>query len=73
MKSVFAAIAMTVLMTVGVSLDAKAAEGCLTCHEGIERFSDGDMQTDIEKFGASFGDAAGCTVCHGGNPAEASD
>lgn len=43
-------------------------KGCLSCHEGIERFSDGPMQQDIEKLGATFGDKAGCTVCHGGDP-----
>ncbi|GAB6052982.1 selenite/tellurite reduction operon c-type cytochrome ExtM [Magnetospira thiophila] len=42
-------------------------KGCLSCHEGVERFSEGDMQKDIEKFGAQYGDKDGCTVCHGGN------
>lgn len=52
---------------------AAAADGCLSCHDGIEKFSEGDMQKDIEKFGATFGDPQGCTVCHGGNPAETKD
>ncbi|MEG3638606.1 multiheme c-type cytochrome [Magnetococcus sp. PR-3] len=52
---------------------ADAGKGCLACHEGIERFSDGPMQQDIEKMGAEVGDPAGCTVCHGGNPAEEKD
>jgi hypothetical protein len=51
-----------------VSAEMAKEKGCLSCHEGIERFSDGPMQQDIEKFGASFGDKDGCTVCHGGNP-----
>ena len=42
-------------------------KGCLSCHDGISKFSEGDMQKDIEKFAASYGDPTGCTVCHGGN------
>ncbi len=48
---------------------AVSAEGCLSCHEGIERFSDGDMQDTIEAMGADLGDPGGCVVCHGGDPA----
>lgn len=44
-------------------------QGCLTCHAGIERFSDGAMQESIEAMGADFGDPGGCVVCHGGDPA----
>lgn len=44
-------------------------EGCLSCHEGIERFSEGEMQETIEAMGADFGDPAGCVICHGGDPA----
>ena len=47
---------------------ATGAEGCLSCHEGIERFSDGDMQDTIEAMGADLGDPGGCVVCHGGDP-----
>ena len=43
-------------------------KGCQSCHEGIERFSDGDMQDTIEAMGADFGDPGGCVVCHGGDP-----
>ncbi|MFQ5350549.1 MAG: cytochrome C [Thermoanaerobaculia bacterium] len=43
--------------------------GCLSCHQGIERFSDGDMQDTIEAMGAELGDPGGCVVCHGGTPA----
>ncbi len=43
--------------------------GCLSCHQGIERFSDGDMQDTIEAMGAELGDPGGCVVCHGGSPA----
>ncbi len=42
--------------------------GCQSCHEGIERFSDGDMQETIESIGAELGDPGGCVVCHGGDP-----
>ncbi|MDH3917335.1 MAG: hypothetical protein OEU25_04060 [Rhodospirillales bacterium] len=46
-----------------------AGTGCLSCHEGIERFSDGAMQDTIEAIGADYGDPGGCVVCHGGTPA----
>ncbi len=46
-----------------------AEKGCLSCHEGIERFTDGAMIETIESMGAEFKDPAGCVVCHGGNPA----
>ncbi len=42
--------------------------GCLSCHDGIERFSDGAMMTAIEGMGAVYGDPGGCVVCHGGTP-----
>ncbi|MFQ5563117.1 MAG: cytochrome C [Parvularculaceae bacterium] len=51
-------------------LEAKEI-GCLSCHEGIEKFSSGVMQDTIEAMGASFGDPGGCVVCHGGDPAAA--
>ncbi|MDH3663695.1 MAG: cytochrome C [Alphaproteobacteria bacterium] len=44
-------------------------QGCLSCHEGIERFSDGAMQETIELMGVDLGDPGGCVVCHGGDPA----
>ncbi|MES9937222.1 MAG: multiheme c-type cytochrome, partial [Sedimenticola sp.] len=56
-----------------ISSASAAGKACLACHEGIERFSDGVMQEDIEKMGAELGDPAGCVVCHGGNPAEEKD
>ncbi|MDJ0951978.1 MAG: cytochrome C, partial [Alphaproteobacteria bacterium] len=43
-------------------------KGCLSCHEGIERFSDGEMQETIEALGEDYGDPGGCVICHGGNP-----
>ena len=49
-----------------VSQDVADEKGCLSCHEGIERFSDGDMQDTIEALGADFGDPGGCVICHGG-------
>ena len=44
-------------------------KGCLSCYEGIERFSDGAMQDTIESIGAELDDPGGCVVCHGGTPA----
>jgi len=51
-----------------VSAERAAELGCQSCHEGIERFSDGDMQDTIEALGADYGDPGGCVVCHGGDP-----
>jgi len=49
--------------------DALAAQkGCLSCHEGIEKFSDGPMMDAIAAIGAAHGDPGGCVVCHGGTP-----
>ncbi len=45
-----------------------AEKGCLACHEGIERFTDGPMMESIEAMGADYGDPGGCVVCHGGDP-----
>ncbi len=57
------------LLTLLVSGTAMSAQGCLTCHEGIERFTDGPMIEQIEALGDDHGDPAGCVMCHGGNPA----
>jgi hypothetical protein len=43
-------------------------KGCLVCHEGIERFSDGGMQTAINAMARPFKDPGGCVICHGGTP-----
>ncbi|WP_422378382.1 hypothetical protein [Roseibium sp.] len=43
-------------------------KGCLSCHEGIEKFTSGVMMETIEAMGPDLGDPAGCVVCHGGNP-----
>ena len=48
---------------------AAQASGCMTCHQGIEQFSDGPMQLSVAAVGAAHGDPAGCVTCHGGNPA----
>ena len=48
---------------------AAQAGGCMTCHQGIEQFSDGPMQLAVAAVGAVHGDPAGCVTCHGGNPA----
>ncbi len=42
---------------------------CLSCHKGIEhiRSEDSGMMKQIKALGASVGDPAGCTICHGGN------
>lgn len=43
-------------------------KGCLSCHEGIEDFTEGKMWKQILEDGATFGDKNGCVICHGGNP-----
>ncbi|MES9972238.1 MAG: hypothetical protein ABW092_19570 [Candidatus Thiodiazotropha sp.] len=43
-------------------------KGCLSCHEGIEDFTEGRMWDDILEQGASHNDENGCVICHGGNP-----
>ena len=48
---------------------AAQESGCMTCHQGIEQFSDGPMQLSVAAVGAAHGDPAGCVTCHGGNPA----
>ncbi len=45
-----------------------SGKGCLSCHEGIEKFTDGPMIEQIEAMGADFNDPGGCVVCHGGTP-----
>ncbi|PRY23235.1 hypothetical protein CLV78_105291 [Aliiruegeria haliotis] len=50
-----------------VSAELAAEKGCLSCHEGIEKFTQGAMMDTIESMGADYDDPAGCTVCHGGN------
>ena len=56
------------MLLVCISSVAQAAEGCLTCHEGIERFTDGPMIEQIEVMGEDYGDPGGCVICHGGTP-----
>jgi len=45
-----------------------AAAGCLSCHDGIEQFAQGEMSRWIRERGALSGDPEGCVVCHGGDP-----
>ena len=59
--------AFTLLWVVSLSTWG-AAKGCLSCHEGIERFTDGPMMDTIVALGTANGDPAGCVICHGGTP-----
>lgn len=59
------ACAMTVF---AFSFPSQAKDGCLSCHDGIERFTDGPMMDAIEAIGDEYGDPAGCITCHGGDP-----
>ena len=43
-------------------------KGCLSCHEGIEEFSEGPMMDAIKGMAAAHKDPGGCVVCHGGTP-----
>ena len=51
-----------------VPSDVANQKGCLSCHEGIEKFTDGAMMLTIEGMGKAYKDPGGCVVCHGGNP-----
>jgi hypothetical protein len=51
-----------------VTVEIASEKGCLSCHEGIEDFTEGRMWDDILEQGASHGDEYGCVICHGGNP-----
>ncbi len=51
-----------------VSAEEAASKGCQSCHEGIERFTDGPMMDAIAALGTAYNDPGGCVVCHGGNP-----
>ena len=55
----------------GRSLSAAEEESnCLACHKGIEpiRQDGSGMMQEILDVGKARGDAAGCVVCHGGDP-----
>jgi hypothetical protein len=43
-------------------------KGYLSCHQGIEDFTEGRMWDDILEQGALHNDENGCVVCHGGKP-----
>lgn len=51
-----------------VSVALAKEKGCMSCHEGIEQFTDGPMMDQIMAMGEDYGDKGGCVVCHGGNP-----
>jgi len=48
--------------------ETAAEKGCLSCHEGIEKFTSGDMMDQILVMGEDYNDPGGCVVCHGGTP-----
>jgi hypothetical protein len=54
-----------------------SGQGCTTkgCHAGIEPImpEDSEMMKQLKRNGLMHGDADGCVVCHGGNPAETKD
>ncbi|MDU8929963.1 hypothetical protein RXV86_21465 [Alisedimentitalea sp. MJ-SS2] len=45
-----------------------AEKGCLSCHEGIEKFTDGIMMEQIVAIAEDYNDPGGCVTCHGGKP-----
>ncbi len=51
-----------------VSAALTKEKGCMSCHEGIEQFTDGAMMDSIVALGEDHGDPGGCVICHGGNP-----
>jgi len=68
--SAAAMVAALVIVLPGIAA-AAGAGGCLACHHGIEaiRQPGSQMMEKITALGRKRGDAAGCTVCHGGDPA----
>ncbi len=52
-----------------VSEERAQKMGCLSCHEGIEQFTDGPMMEAILDMAADYKDPGGCVICHGGTPA----
>lgn len=62
-------IALWLAFVTPASVSAAANQkGCLVCHAGIERFSDGGMQAAIEAMARPARDPGGCVICHGGTP-----
>ncbi|MCG8603594.1 NapC/NirT family cytochrome c, partial [bacterium] len=57
----------TTLLMVG-SEKSTSAIGCLSCHEGIAPFTEGQMMAQIKALGEKHGDPEGCITCHGGTP-----
>ena len=51
-----------------VSTERANEKGCLSCHEGIESFTDGPMMAAIVAMASSHNDPGGCVICHGGTP-----
>ncbi len=51
-----------------VSPDVAAQKGCLSCHEGIEEFTQGEMMNQIKAIAEEHMDPGGCVTCHGGTP-----
>ncbi len=41
---------------------------CLSCHEGIEQFTDDPMMLAIQRMARAYNDPGGSVICHGGNP-----
>ena len=68
MRRVLFALVSVTLGAAAFAADGRAQEGCLSCHEGIEQFTDGIMMEQIQDLGAEYGDPGGCVICHGGTP-----
>ena len=66
--SAFAQETETQATTPGLAEGSAEPQGCLACHDGIEKFTEGPMMQAIQALGSAAGDPEGCVVCHGGNP-----
>ena len=72
------AIAVSAFFTFSSDADARTFDktskaradkmGCLSCHEGSEQFTDGDMMEAIKAMAEDYNDPGGCVICHGGTP-----
>jgi len=68
MRRLSSIVVLLLMGSMPPALIAQDEQGCLKCHQGIERFSEGGMQAAIEAMARPVKDPGGCVICHGGTP-----